>query len=93
MVANLSETACPGEVTLDGTTYLSVSYVTRTDPTPESHDAWFGSRNTVFIDPGTGRVMRWEQTDFVSSFAPEVNPERHVQVFDYAADISLPTPE
>jgi hypothetical protein len=93
MVANLSDTTCPGEVTLDGTTYESVGYVTRTDPTPESSEAWFGSRNTVYIDPGSGRVMRWEQTDFVSSFAPELNPEIHVQVFDYDAAIALPTPE
>jgi hypothetical protein len=54
---------------------------------------WFGARHRVYIDPGSERVMRWESTDFVSSFAPETSKEVQVQLFDYDPDLVIPSPE
>lgn len=93
MVKNLSETACPGRVEVDDIPYENVRFFTKTDPEEASDGAWFGSRNSVFIDPDDGRVMRWEMTDFVSSFAPEVSRDIHVQIFTYDDPISISRPD
>ncbi|ASP18883.1 hypothetical protein ANTHELSMS3_00157 [Antarctobacter heliothermus] len=93
MVANLTDTACPGTVDLDGMTYETVTYFTKTDPDDSMGGAWFGALNTVYIDPDTDQVMRWEMTDFVSSFAPEVSKDRHTQLFTYDPSISLKRPD
>ncbi|MGP6087083.1 hypothetical protein [Antarctobacter jejuensis] len=93
MLANLTDTTCHGTVELDGTTYDKVEYVSRTDPNEDMGGAWFGGRNIVYLDPDSQRVMRWELTDFVSSFAPELNKDIHVQVFTYDPSISLSRPD
>ncbi|SMX40681.1 hypothetical protein [Maliponia aquimaris] len=89
---NLTDPACLGTVTVDDTAYEAVSYVTRTDPDPDS-GAWFGARNTVYLDPETQRVQRWEMTDFTSSFAPELSRDIHVQVFSYDDPMTITRPE
>lgn len=93
MIANLTDAACPGTVALDGVTFETVSYFTKTDPDDSMGGAWFGALNTVYMAPDTGLVMRWELTDFVSSFAPEVNKDLHTQIFSYDPSISLTRPE
>ncbi len=93
MVANLSATQCPGLTEIDGTSYDTVSYVTKTDPMPSNNNAWFGAHNTVYIDPQTQRVMRWEMTNFVSSFAPDLNKDRQVQILEYDPTLEIPTPD
>jgi len=92
MRANLSDTACPGMTEIDGAPFDTVSYVTKTDPTPESHNAWFGARHTVYIHPDTQQVMRWEMTDFVSSFAPDLSKNVQVQIYDYDPDLTIDVP-
>ena len=92
MVANLSLASCDGPVEIEGKTYDRYSYFTKTDPDDNMGGAWFGALNIVYIDAETERVMRWEMTDFVSSFAPEVNEDRHTQVFTYDPTISLTRP-
>ncbi|MBV2358966.1 hypothetical protein KUH32_04195 [Thalassococcus sp. CAU 1522] len=91
--ANLDDTACPGTADLDGTEVEIVRYFTRTDPNPEAGGAWFGSANTVFIDPATGRVLRWEVTDAVSSFSPDPSPDIQVLVYTYDDTIALSEPD
>ncbi|WP_420411784.1 hypothetical protein [Roseibium sp.] len=91
--ANLTDGKCLGTVDLDGSNYDVVSYVTKTDPNPKMNDMWFGARHTVYIDPETARVMRWESTDFVSSFAPNMSKEVQVQIFEYDPDLVIPRPE
>ncbi|WP_417207548.1 hypothetical protein [Antarctobacter sp.] len=93
MVANLTDTACPGAVEVEGMTYEAVTYFTKTDPDDSMGGAWFGALNTVYIDPKTDQVMRWEMTDFVSSFAPEVSKDRHLQIFTYDPAISIERPD
>ncbi len=93
MQANLTETTCHGPVELDGQTYDKVEYVTRTDPNEDMGGAWFGARNIVYLAPGDQQVMLWEMTDFVSSFAPELNKDMHVQIFTYDPSISLSRPD
>lgn len=90
--ANLTEVECLGSQSTDGVDYEVVSFVSRTDPA-EGTGAWFGGRNRVFVDAGTGRVMRWEVTGAVSSFAPEPSADTQLIVYDYDAAISLPRPE
>lgn len=89
---NLTEPACLGTVEVDDATYDAVRYVTRTDPDPDS-GAWFGARNTVYLDPETQRVLRWEMTDFTSSFAPEVSRDNHVQIFSYEDPMTITRPD
>jgi len=91
--ANLTDTACPGLSKLDGREYEVVTYATKTDPNPDMQDMWFGGRHTVYIDPETRRVMRWESTGFSSSFAPALSKEVQVQVFDYDPDLVIPMPQ
>ena len=91
--ANLTDTECPGETVLDGTPYDVVVYTTKTDPNPQMNDAWFGARHTVYIDTTTNLVMRWESTDFVSSFAPDLSKDLQVQEFEYDADLVVSKPE
>lgn len=91
--ANLSKTACLGQIETDSGPYDVVTYVTQTDPNPEMQGMWFGARNKVFIDPQTDKVMRWESTDFVSSFAPEMSKEVQLQNFKYDNALVVPRPE
>ncbi len=90
--ANLSEPGCIGEVEFNDATYNAYTYLTKTDPNPKMDDAWFGARHTVYIDEETNQVAWWTQTDFVSSFAPEVSGEVHTIRFDYDPDLEIPRP-
>ena len=91
--ANLGRTACPGATVIDGATYDTYRFFTRTDPVEASGGAWFGGLNTIHVDPGTGLVMVWEVTEAVSSFAPEPSADRDVAVYTYDAALTLPRPE
>jgi hypothetical protein len=45
------------------------------------------------MDKDTRMITQWEQTDFQTSFLPELNKERHVTVFTYDETIKLSRPE
>lgn len=92
-IKNLSETSCPGMVDVAGRTYKNVQFTTRTDPNPDMNNAWFGTTNSVFIDPDARRVMRWEQTNHVNSWQEGTGTDRHVLVFDYDTTIQLEVPD
>lgn len=91
--ANLDDVACPGLVDVDGAELLNVQFVTRTDPDPDMGGAWFGAKNSVFIDPDTQRVMRWEMTDFRNSWSDGVSRETHKIVYRYDDAIRLVAPD
>lgn len=91
--ANLSDTACPGAQELNGQGVEVFVFTTRTDPDPSMGDAWYGARNTVYFDPDTNRVLRWEMTDFRNSWSSGIGTERHVILYDYDSSIRLPEPE
>ncbi len=90
---NLEETECRGVVELGGVTLVNVRFVTRTDPNPDMGNAWFGARNSVFIDPVTNRVMRWEMTDFQNSWSAGISDEQQVITYAYDVSIRLVAPE
>ncbi|MEQ9258209.1 MAG: hypothetical protein RIG84_03830 [Roseovarius sp.] len=91
--ANTTDAACHGMVEHEGATYLSYGFTTRTDPSEATGGTWFGSTDTVYIDPETRQVMIWEMGNFVYSWAPEPNGERHVIVFEYDPAIKVNPPE
>lgn len=91
--ANLTDATCPEPVERDGATYEVYGYTTRNDPNEAMGGAWFGSQDTVYLDPETGLPMIIEMTGFVSSWAPEPNDERHVIVFDYDPSIKVTAPQ
>jgi hypothetical protein len=90
---NLADVACPGQVEIDGASYENIAFFTKTDPDEATGGGWFGAHNTVYLDPQTERVMRWEMTDQVSSFAPEVSADINVQIFDYDTPVRIVRPE
>lgn len=90
--ANLADVACLGTVEVEGARYDAIRYFTKTDPDPET-GAWFGALNTVYLDPASQHVRRWELTGMVSSFAPEASRDRHVQVFSYDDPVSISRPD
>ncbi|MBV0913301.1 hypothetical protein [Anianabacter salinae] len=92
-MANIEDPVCEGLVEMDGATYEKYGFSTRTDPDPEQGGLFFGERSTVYIDPETRLVMRWEQTDFVSSWSADPDPQLHVTTFDYDETIRLEPPQ
>ena len=91
--ANLTETECLGEVDVDGRPAIAYRFVTRVDPHPARGDSWWGSRDTVHLDPETRQVFRWEQTEQVSSWAEGTSDEVHVTHIEYDETIDLVRPE
>ncbi|MGR3311727.1 hypothetical protein [Roseovarius indicus] len=90
--ANLTDAACHGTVDVEGASYLSYSFTTKSDPDEEMGGLWYGSSDTVYIDPGTRQVMIWEMGNFVSSWAPAPTGEHHRVVFTYDPSIKILRP-
>lgn len=90
---NLTATECADGVTLDGVTLDMVHYSSKTDPNPDMNNAFFGSSDTVYIDPETRQVMLLEQTGFFSSWLPEPGKDIHITRFTYDTDIKVTAPE
>ncbi len=91
--ANLEDTECTGLTERDGKTYLTYRFRTKTDPSPERGNSWWGSHDTIWLDPETRQVAIWELTEHVSSWAAEMNHERHVITFEYDPEISVTAPD
>ena len=81
-----------GTVDVEGASYLSYSFTTKSDPDEEMGGLWYGSSDTVYIDPGTRQVMIWEMGNFVSSWAPAPTGEHHRVVFTYDPSIKILRP-
>lgn len=90
---NLTATECADGVTLEGNTWDRVRYSTKTDPNPNMNNAFFGSTDTVYIDPETMQVIRLEQTGFFSSWLPEPGKDTHITLFTYDPDVKINAPE
>jgi hypothetical protein len=69
-----------------------VRYTTKTDPNPDMNNAFFGSSDTVYIDPETRQVMLLEQTGFFSSWLPEPRKDQHITRFTYDPNIKITAP-
>ena len=90
MAANITESACFGEVQLDGRPALKYGYRTKTNP--NEYDSWFGGLFTVWIDVATGRLLRMEQTESISSWSPEPSPEVRITTVSYDETITISPP-
>jgi hypothetical protein len=69
-----------------------VRYTTKTDPNPDMNNAFFGSSDTVYIDPETRQVMLLEQTGFFSSWLLEPRKDQHITRFTYDPNIKITAP-
>lgn len=76
-------------VTLDGNTFDMVRYSSKTDPNPDMGSAFFGSSDTVYIDPETKQVILLVQTGFFSSWLPEPRKDTHTTRFTYDPTIKI----
>lgn len=93
MLANMGDAVCHGEVELDGARYLHYDY--KIHP-PEDRTAlpyWAAESDSIWLDPQTRQVARWEQTDFEVSFLKGISRERHVTVFEYDETIRVDPPQ
>ena len=90
--ANVSEPECLGEVMRDGVAYRSYRFRTRTDPDPARGDSWFGSVQTVFIDPSSNLLMIREEAEMAGSWAPEPSPNTQTVTYAYEPDLALRPP-
>ncbi len=89
---NLTATECTDGVTLEGNTFDIVRYSTKTDPNPDMNNAFFGSSDTVYIDPETRQVILLEQTGFFSSWLLEPRKDQHITRFTYDPNIKITAP-
>lgn len=89
---NLTATECTDGVTLDGNTFDIVRYSSKTDPNPDMGNAFFGSSDTVYIDPETKQVILLEQTGFFSSWLPEPGKDTHTTRFTYDPNVKITAP-
>jgi hypothetical protein len=90
---NVTEAECLGTVELDGQKLINYRFRNLVGPDPIRAESWWGSLDSVFIDPETNLVMRWEMTENIASWAPEVNHDRHVTTYSYEAMAPLVIPE
>jgi len=91
MAANLSEAECLGPNVLDGRDVSVFRYRTKTNP--NEFDAWFGGLFIAFIAADTGQLIRLEELESVSSFAPEPGLDLRVTDITYDDSISISEPE
>lgn len=91
--ANLTDVSCPGLVDVNGTILENVRFSTRTDPNPDMSDAFSGSSNSVYIDPDSQQVMRWDMTGLFSSWLPTPGTDLHITRFSYDPTIRVDPPE
>ena len=93
MQANATGFACHGMVERDGVSYTSFSYTTKTDPDEAMGGSWYGSTDTIYLDPATRQVMIWEMGEFRSSWATEPNGDHHLVIYTYDPAIKVSAPE
>ena len=93
MQANAENFVCHGMVERDGVSYQAYGYTTRTDPDESMGGAWYGSTDTVYLDPETRQVMIWEMGEFRSSWATEPNGDHHLVIHTYDSSIKVMAPE
>ena len=92
-IAGMSDPECPGAVDLDGRPALKFVFRIKTEPVAEMNGMWLADHNTVWLDPASKDVLRWDKTDFQSNWAPDVSKERHVEVFEYDGSIKVTSPD
>ena len=92
-IANLDRTACDGIVEMDGKSLEKYTFFTKTDPVDAVQGAWFGGMNTVYLEPDSGRVMRWEMSESVAHYQPEPSTDRQVNLYHYDPSIRVERPE
>jgi hypothetical protein len=85
--ANLTDTVCHGA---DEAGLIRYTYRTQTDK--DATGSFFGSLDTVWLDPEMGQIVRFELSEFVNPWTKGVSKERHLieVVFDPAIKVVRP---
>ena len=92
-IDGMSDGECGGEVDLDGRPALKYAFHIKTAPVEEMGGMWLADRNTIWLDPETKDILRWDKTDFQSNWAPEVDKALHVEVYEYDKTIKVDPPQ
>ena len=92
-INGMSNAKCNGVKNIDGRSLLNYSFHIKTEPDAQRGGMWLADQNAVYLTPETKEVVRWEKTDFQSSWAPQVNKELHVELFEYDNSIKIDRPE
>ncbi|MFT7593231.1 MAG: hypothetical protein ACI8R4_000544 [Paracoccaceae bacterium] len=91
LAANVSDAECLGVVPLGGEDMTAYRYKTQTGPNDDG--TYFGSLNTIYIDPASNRLMRQEQTGNFAHYQPEPGTDLTVMIYTYDPAITLAAPE
>lgn len=89
--ANLSETSCAGEVSVDGQALVKYVYRTKTDT--NVHGSWFGGLYSAYLDPASGQLARLETAETVASWAPDAAAFVDITTVIYDPTISVVRPQ
>lgn len=92
-IDGMSAGECAGQVDLDGRPALKYAFNIKTEPVEEMGGMWLADRNTIWLDPETKEILRWDKTDFQSNWAPEIDSSLHVEVFEYDETITVDPPQ
>ncbi len=93
MIDGIHFAECGKSVVLDGRPVAKYTYKVRTAADKEQGGLWLADTNVIYFDPASKQIVKWEKTDFQSSWAPKENRDRHVFVFEYDAQIRVDAPE
>jgi hypothetical protein len=93
LAANLRDTACPGQTTLDGQTFTTYRFTTQTDPNPDQGGSYFGAAYTVYISPETGLLAREDQTGAFAHYQPAPGTDTTVALYSYDPALQLAAPD
>ncbi len=92
MIDGIHFAECETGVVLDGRQVEKYTYKVKTAPDETQGGLWLADTNVIYFDPASERIMQWEKTDFQSAWAPQVNQDRHVTVFEYDVRIQVDAP-
>lgn len=92
-IKNMTDIKCGGLVEKDGKKLLHYHFTTKTDPVKEQGGMWFGSTDDVYVDPKSKLVLRWDRSNFVTSFSPKGTGEYSTDTFVYDKTIKVNPPQ
>ncbi len=92
MINGIHSAECAQKVVLDSTEVEKYVYKVKTAADKTQGGLWLADTNIIYFDPASKQIIKWEKTDFQSSWAPQVNRNRHVFLFDYDLQIKVDAP-
>ncbi|OWU86181.1 hypothetical protein ATO6_04850 [Oceanicola sp. 22II-s10i] len=89
--ANVTEPECLGAQDLNGTAVTVYRFHTKTNP--DEFGAWFGGRQTIFVEEATGHLLRTELRDSTAHYQPTPDGKTVVIDMTYDPDLKLVVPD